>query len=80
MADRAAGRDRLRCRNDGIRIDAIMAIKVGQRAGLAEMLDAERPHAMAGDRAKPGQRRRMSVKHADDAAIRRDVGEQPLNV
>src|SRR6185295_18004556 len=44
------------------------------------MLDAERSHAMTGDRAKPGQCRRMPVEHADDTAMRWHVGEQALNV
>ena len=44
------------------------------------MLDAERPHAMAVDRAEPGERRRMAVEHGDDAAMRRHVGQQPLDM
>ena len=75
MSDRAAGRDRLRRRDDGIRIDSIVPIKIGQRTGLAEMLDAEWPHAMTGDCAEPGQCCRMSVEHTDNAAMRRHIGE-----
>src|SRR6185503_2824806 len=36
--------------------------------------------AMTGDRAEPGQCRRMSVKNADNSAMRRHVGEQTLDV
>jgi Ni,Fe-hydrogenase I small subunit len=44
------------------------------------MLDAERTHTMTGNRSKPCQRCRMSVEHADDAAMRRHLGEQPLDI
>ena len=49
MADRSPGRHRLRCSDDGVGIDAIVPIEVGDRAGLAEVLDAEGAHAMAAD-------------------------------
>ncbi len=38
-----------------------MAVEVGDGAGLAEMFDPERHRAMPGDRAEPGERRRMAV-------------------
>ena len=37
------------------------------RAGLAEMLDAERADAVAVDAAEPGERRGMAVEDGDDA-------------
>src|SRR4029079_14007486 len=80
MPDRAAGRDRLRRRNDGIRVDAIVAIKIRQRPGLTAMFDAEWSDAMAGKRAEPCQCCRVSVEHADDSALRRHIGEQALDV
>src|SRR5580704_15989694 len=80
MADRPPWRDRLRRGNDGVGVDAVVAVEVPDRAGLAEMLDAERPHAMAVDGAEPSQSRRMTVEHADDAAMARQAGEQPLDV
>ena len=80
MPDRPAGRDRLRGGDDGVGVDAVVPVELGERAGLAEMLDAERARAMAGDRAEPGQRRRVAVEHGDDAAMRRHVGEQPLDM
>ena len=44
------------------------------------MLDAERAYTVARDRPQPGKRRRMSIQHGDDAAMRRHIGEQPINV
>ena len=71
VADGSAGRERL-CRfGDPLRVDAEMAVEVGERAGLAEMLDTQRPRAMAVDGSQPGQRRRMAVEHADNAAMGR---------
>ena len=54
MADRAARRDGLGGGDDGAGVDAVVGLEVGNRAGLAEMLDAERPHAVAADAAQPG--------------------------
>src|ERR1700731_4628904 len=70
-------RDGLGGGDDGVGVDAVVAVEVLHRAGLAEMLDAERPHAVAMDGTEPGQSRRMAVGHADDAAMPRQVGEQP---
>src|ERR1700676_5322387 len=64
----------LRSRNDRVGVDAVVAIEIGNGAGLAEMLDAERPHPMAADRAEPGERRRMTIEHGDEAAMGRQVG------
>ena len=47
------GRDRLGGGDDGVGVDAVVAVEILDRAGLAEMLDAERPHAVAMDGAKP---------------------------
>src|SRR3974377_334859 len=80
VSDRPAGRDRLAGTYDLIGVDTIVPVKLGQRARLAEMFDAKRARTMAGDRAKPGERRRMAIEHADDAAMRRHVGEQALQM
>jgi hypothetical protein len=37
--------------DDGIGIDSVVPIELGERAGLTEMLDPERAYAMAADRA-----------------------------
>src|SRR5580700_9193058 len=80
MTNRAPRRYRLGGGDDGVGVDAVVAVEVLDRAGLAEMLDAERPHAMAVDCAQPRQSRRMAVKHADDAAMPRQAGEQALDM
>ena len=54
-------RDRLRRRQDAVGVDAVVAVEVGDRAGLAEMLDAERPRAVAVHGAEPAERRRVAV-------------------
>jgi len=74
VADGRARRDGLRAGNDRVGVDAVMAIELGSGAGLAEMLDAERPHAMPVDRAEPSERGRVTVQHGDDAAMRRQAG------
>ena len=73
MPDWPSWRDRLRGRDDGIGVDAVVPVKLGERSGLAEVFNTKRPRAVAGDRAEPGQRRRVAVEHADDAAMRRHV-------
>src|SRR5580698_4560655 len=80
MTDRAPRRYRLGGGDDGVGVDAVVAVEVLDRAGLAEMLDAERPYAMAVDGAEPRQGRRMAVEHADDAAMAWQAGEQPLDM
>src|SRR5260370_21224617 len=80
MPDRPAGDDGLRGRHDRIGVDAVVPIEIADRPGLAEMLDPERAHAMAGDAAEPGQRRRMAVEHGDDAAMISHIGKDALDV
>src|SRR5262249_61093751 len=76
MPDRPTRRQRRRRRDDGIGVDAVVPIEIRDRAGLAEMLAAERAHAMALDGAEPGERRRMAVEHGDDAAMGRHIGHE----
>src|SRR6266508_1675822 len=80
VPDRPPRRDRLGGGDDGVGVDAVVTIEVGNRSRLAEMLDAKRAHAMALYGAEPGECRRMAVEHADDAAMGRQVGEQPLDM
>src|SRR5271154_7157591 len=54
--------------DDGVGVEAVMAVEVVDGAGLAEMLDTERLNTMPAHAAKPTQRRRMAVDHSDDAA------------
>ncbi len=80
MPDRAARGDGLGGGDDGVGVDAVAAGEVGDGAGLAEMLDAQRAHAVAVDGPQPGKRRRVVVEHGDEAAVGWHLGEQPLDV
>ncbi len=53
MMDGTPRHQHLRGRHDSVGVDAVVPIEVGQRAGLAEMFDAERPHPVAVDRTEP---------------------------
>src|SRR5258707_9284487 len=65
---------------DGVGVEAIDAIKVGEVARLAEMLDAQRVDAMPRHGAEPGQRRRMAVDEGDERRILAERREQPRDV
>src|SRR5580704_6258380 len=80
ITDRPTRRDRLRGGDDGVGVDAVVPVEVRDRAGLAEMLDTERPDLMAEDRAEPGQRCRVAIEHADDAAMRRQAAQEPFDM
>lgn len=69
VAHRRAGRGSLRGMEDGVRVDAVVAIEVLNRAGLAEMLDTGRLDQVAMDTTEPGECCRMSVDDGDDGAI-----------
>src|ERR1700721_2742439 len=66
--------------DDGVGVEAVMAIEVVDGAGLAEMLDAERLDAMPAHAAEPAERGRMAVDHGDDAAIARQRRQQLLDM
>src|SRR5437773_687104 len=66
--------------DDGVGVEAVVAVEVVNGAGLAEMLDAERLDAVAADAAEPAQRRRMAVDDGDDAAIARQRRQQVLDM
>ena len=57
-----------------------MPEQIGNRSGLPEMLDAERPHAMPCDRAEPRERCGVSVEHGHKPAIRRYFVQQPFDM
>src|ERR1700759_1695006 len=80
MQHRRTGRQAFRRIYDGCGVDAVVAIEVGDGAGLTEMLDAERLDAMTAPAAEPTQRRRMAIDHGDDAAIARQRREQLLDM
>ena len=80
MPDRPPGRQCLRGRDDRLAVDAVMAIEIRDRAGLAEMLDAQRARAVPGHGAQPAERRRMAIEHGDQPAMRRQallLGREP---
>src|SRR5215831_246944 len=76
VPDRPARRQRRRRRDDGIGVDAVVPIKLRDRAGLPEMLDAERAHAVTAHGAEPGERRRMAVEHGDNPAMGWHIGHE----
>ena len=80
MPDRAAGRYCLRRRDNGVGVNAIMPIEIGQRSGLTKMLDAEWTYPMTRNSAEPRECRRVSVEYGDQAAIGRHITEQPLDM
>src|ERR1700744_4240871 len=53
--------------SDALRVDAEVAVEIGNRSGLSEMFHAERASAVAMARAEPGERRRVAVDHRDDS-------------
>src|ERR1700685_836256 len=69
MPHGAAGSDGLHRRDDAVSVDAVMAIKLRQGSGLAEMLHAQGTGAVAQDRTQPTQSGGMAVQHRDDAAM-----------
>src|SRR3984893_18929886 len=76
MQDRRTDGQGFRRIDDGVGIDAVVAIELSVRAGLAEMLDAERLHPVTADAAEPAERGRMAVDHGDDAAVARQRRQQ----
>jgi hypothetical protein len=80
VPDRFSGRDCLYGVADCLRVDTEVSVEIGNGSGLAEMLDAERAGAVAVDGSKPCERRRVSIDHAHESAMRGYVGEQTLDV
>src|SRR6185369_8452582 len=62
--------------DDGVGVDAVVAVEVSNSAGLAELLDAERLDPVATHAAEPAERCRMAVDHGHDAAVARQRGQQ----
>src|SRR5262245_3192140 len=73
-------RDACRSSQDCIRIKAVVGIELGDRARLAEVLDAERPHAMAAHAAEPGERLWVCIRYCYQGRIARQLGQQTLDV
>src|SRR5664279_1886802 len=73
---RGAGGEAFGRIDDGVGVDAVVAIEVVDGAGLAEMLDAEGFDLVAAHAAEPAQCRRMAVDHGDEPAIARQRRQQ----
>ena len=80
VSDRPAGRDALGCRDDGVGVNAVVPIEVGERAGLPKVLDTQRAHAMTADCADPGEGGRMTVEYRHDATMARHASEQAFDM
>src|ERR1700681_5102187 len=80
MPHRRAGGETFGGVDDGVGVDAVVAIEVIDGAGLAEMLDTERFDAVAVHAAEPAQRRGMAVYHGHDAAFARKRRKQFLDM
>src|SRR6267378_1088439 len=77
---RRAGGDGFGGVDDGVGVDAVVAIEIVDGAGLPEMLDAERFDLVAAHAAEPAEGRRVTVDHGDDAAIARQWRQQLLDM
>src|ERR1700676_1273052 len=80
MPYRRAGGETFGGVDDGVGVDAVVAIEVIDGAGLAEMLDTERFDAVAVHAAEPAQCRRMAVDHGHDARVARKRRTQFLDM
>src|SRR6478735_6505866 len=80
MQHRRTGGEAFSRIDDGVGVDAVVAVEVGDGAGLAELLNAERLDTMAADTAEPAQRRRVAVDHGHDAAVAWQWREQFFDV
>src|SRR4051812_50018884 len=72
---RCAGGQAFRRVDDGVGVDAVVAIELVDGAGLAEMLNAERFEPMAPYATEPTERGGMTVDHRDDPAVSRQRPE-----
>ena len=80
MPDRPPRRDGLRGGDNGVGVDAVMLVEIGEAPGLSEMLDAERARAMARNGTEPSERRWMAIEHGDQPAMQWHVGQKPLDM
>src|SRR5437660_704859 len=62
--------------DDGVGVDAVVAVEVANSTGLAELLDAECLSAVAAHAAEPAERRRVTVDHGHYAAVARQRRQQ----
>src|SRR5258706_10648383 len=77
---RGAGGDGFGGVDDGVGVDAVVAVEIVDRPGLPEMLDAERFDLVAAHAAEPAEGGGMTVDHGDDAAVARQRRQQVLRM
>src|SRR5881392_1832914 len=77
---RRADRQAFRRVDDGVGVDAVVAVEVADGASLAELLDTERLHPVSAHAAEPAERCRMAVDHGHDAAVARQWRQQLFDV
>ena len=65
---------------DRVGVEAVVAVEVGDVAGLAEGGDAERRHGVAVDGAEPREREGVAVEDGDEAGGARHIGEKLRDV
>jgi hypothetical protein len=73
-------RDRLRRRDDGVRVDAGGPVEIVHVAGLAKRCHAQRSRPVAVDGAEPAQGGRVAVKHGDQGGVPWHGRQRPLHV
>jgi hypothetical protein len=71
IANRAPERCCIGCMNDGIGVNAMVTIEIGDSASLSKVLDAEPFGAVPIDSPKPSKRCGMAVEDGYDAAVAR---------
>src|SRR5258708_101665 len=77
---RGAGGDGFGGVDDGVGVDAVVAVEIVDRPGLPEMLDAERFDLVAAHAAEPAEGGGMTVDHGDDAAVARQRRQKFLDM
>src|SRR5260221_1678963 len=80
MPDRGADGQGFGGIDDGVGVDAVVAVEVADRAGLAELLDAERLDAVAADAAEPAECCRVAIDHGHNAAVAGELRQQLLDM
>src|SRR3954454_13770848 len=66
--------------DDGVGVDAVVAVEVANSVGLAELLDAERFEPVSAHAAEPAERGRMAIDHGHDAAVPRQLRQRLLDM
>src|SRR6185295_20175683 len=65
---------------DRIRVNVVLAIKIGDVAALAEVIRPERHYALAAHRAEPAMCRRMTIQHRHQSGVSRQRRQHTLDM